>query len=270
MSTYQALVLGASGAIGAAFLKHFENDPHCSLAVGLSPSLDAADTVNGQTLAAAGQIAWLMLHVAPGLTTQAQYQALQGLIWQLEGPGSGHTVQFNTTPGVNSAAAIGYFNTYLATLGTNTAPASSVWWINPQNSQNQYGYQGFVAVTARQRDEAVPEPAAAIYRAWALLVDGDAMGALALLAELPQEHPRVAYLQGLALVEQRRFEEAEPWLARVEDWDKAARASAARLVAAGVQAILNFAPVVLEVPENVVVNNVDLAVELENLSYFIR
>jgi redox-sensing transcriptional repressor len=42
------------------------------------------------------------------------------------------------------------------------------------------------------------------------------------------------------------------------------------LVAAGIQAILNFAPVVLEVPDQVVVNNVDLAVELENLSYFIR
>ena len=42
------------------------------------------------------------------------------------------------------------------------------------------------------------------------------------------------------------------------------------LAAAGVQAVLNFAPVVLEVPEQVVVNNVDLAVELENLSYFIR
>jgi redox-sensing transcriptional repressor len=42
------------------------------------------------------------------------------------------------------------------------------------------------------------------------------------------------------------------------------------LVAAGIQAILNFAPVVLEVPPQVVVNNVDLAVELENLSYFIR
>lgn len=42
------------------------------------------------------------------------------------------------------------------------------------------------------------------------------------------------------------------------------------LVAAGIQAILNFAPVVLEVPGQVVVNNVDLAVELENLSYFIR
>ena len=43
-----------------------------------------------------------------------------------------------------------------------------------------------------------------------------------------------------------------------------------RLVAAGVQAILNFAPIILQVPTNVVVNNVDLAIELENLSYFIR
>jgi redox-sensing transcriptional repressor len=43
-----------------------------------------------------------------------------------------------------------------------------------------------------------------------------------------------------------------------------------QLVEAGIQAILNFSPVVLEVPKNVIVNNVDLAVELENLSYFIR
>jgi redox-sensing transcriptional repressor len=42
------------------------------------------------------------------------------------------------------------------------------------------------------------------------------------------------------------------------------------MVAAGMQAILNFSPTVLDVPENVVVNSVDLAVELENLSYFIR
>jgi redox-sensing transcriptional repressor len=43
-----------------------------------------------------------------------------------------------------------------------------------------------------------------------------------------------------------------------------------RLVQSGVQAILNFSPTVLEVPENVYVNNVDLAIELESLSYFIR
>ena len=42
------------------------------------------------------------------------------------------------------------------------------------------------------------------------------------------------------------------------------------LVEAGVQAILNFSPTVLQVPDKVTVNNVDLALELENLSYFIR
>ena len=42
------------------------------------------------------------------------------------------------------------------------------------------------------------------------------------------------------------------------------------LVSAGIQAILNFCPTVLQVPPMVFVNNVDLAIELENLSYFIR
>ena len=50
----------------------------------------------------------------------------------------------------------------------------------------------------------------------------------------------------------------------------AAQTVANQLVEAGVQAILNFSPTVLEVPENVYVNNVDLAIELESLSYFIR
>ena len=42
------------------------------------------------------------------------------------------------------------------------------------------------------------------------------------------------------------------------------------LVEAGITGILNFAPIVLQVPEDVVVNNVNLAIELENLSYFIQ
>ncbi len=49
-----------------------------------------------------------------------------------------------------------------------------------------------------------------------------------------------------------------------------AQAVANQLVEVGIQAILNFAPIILQVPEQVVVNNVDLALELENLSYFIR
>ncbi len=42
------------------------------------------------------------------------------------------------------------------------------------------------------------------------------------------------------------------------------------LVRAGITGILNFAPIVLHVPEEVMVNNVNLAIELENLSYFIQ
>ncbi len=42
------------------------------------------------------------------------------------------------------------------------------------------------------------------------------------------------------------------------------------LVDCGVTGILNFAPIVLAVPEDVMVSNVNLAIELENLSYFIQ
>lgn len=42
------------------------------------------------------------------------------------------------------------------------------------------------------------------------------------------------------------------------------------LVHCGIAGILNFAPLVLQVPEEVTVNNVNLAIELENLSYFIQ
>ena len=50
----------------------------------------------------------------------------------------------------------------------------------------------------------------------------------------------------------------------------AAQEVANQLVAAGIGGILNFAPIVLTVPEDVTVNNVNLAIELENLSYFIQ
>jgi len=41
------------------------------------------------------------------------------------------------------------------------------------------------------------------------------------------------------------------------------------LTLAGIGGILNFSPTVLQVPASVTVNNVDLALELENLSYFV-
>ena len=50
----------------------------------------------------------------------------------------------------------------------------------------------------------------------------------------------------------------------------AAQEVANTLVDLGISGILNFAPIVLHVPEDVMVNNVNLAIELENLSYFIQ
>jgi redox-sensing transcriptional repressor len=43
-----------------------------------------------------------------------------------------------------------------------------------------------------------------------------------------------------------------------------------QIVQAGVVGILNFSPIVVSVPEEVMVNNVNVAIELENLSYFIQ
>jgi len=50
----------------------------------------------------------------------------------------------------------------------------------------------------------------------------------------------------------------------------AAQTVANQLIEAGVMGILNFSPIVLAVSEEVMVNNVNLAIELENLSYFIQ
>jgi redox-sensing transcriptional repressor len=51
---------------------------------------------------------------------------------------------------------------------------------------------------------------------------------------------------------------------------EAAQEVANTLIKCGVTGILNFAPIVLHVPEEVMVNNVNLAIELENLSYFVQ
>lgn len=61
---------------------------------------------------------------------------------------------------------------------------------------------------------ALPSDEIAIDRAWVTLMSGDVMKALDETAALPQAHPRVAYVQALALVEQRRFAEAQPWVDR--------------------------------------------------------
>ncbi|MBL4685463.1 MAG: hypothetical protein JKY37_12790 [Nannocystaceae bacterium] len=60
----------------------------------------------------------------------------------------------------------------------------------------------------------VDETTADVHVAWAKLIEGDVAGSLEDCAKLPQTHARVAYVQALALVEQKRFTESTPWLER--------------------------------------------------------
>ncbi len=71
-------------------------------------------------------------------------------------------------------------------------------------------------IDALEREGALPAEEISIDRAWLLLHTGDVMAALEAAAALPQAHPRVAYVQALALVEQRRFAEAKPWIDRAQ------------------------------------------------------
>ena len=49
-----------------------------------------------------------------------------------------------------------------------------------------------------------------------------------------------------------------------------AQHAAVELVAAGVTGILNFAPVILHLPETVHVENIDMTVSLERVAFFTR
>jgi len=52
--------------------------------------------------------------------------------------------------------------------------------------------------------------------------------------------------------------------------EAAAQAVLDQMVAAGIKGILNFAPIRLRAPENIVINNVNLVLELESVVYFTR
>jgi len=66
------------------------------------------------------------------------------------------------------------------------------------------------------------------------------------------------------------FRDGRPDIAIVATPGDAAQSVADRLVRLGVKAILNFAPVHLTVPGDVVVKNVNMAIEMEALSYALR
>lgn len=112
-----------------------------------------AGYIGGHVVNGAAQIAWLILNVAPALSTQAQNQGLQGLIWVLESPG-----QVEWDYAGNSAEATAAFTAYSRQLGSHTASTDSVWWINPTDGNGNYAYQGFVAATSAQVAASILDP----------------------------------------------------------------------------------------------------------------
>ncbi len=69
---------------------------------------------------------------------------------------------------------------------------------------------------------------------------------------------------------ERDLRRTTPDIAIIATPSDSAQETAERLVALGVKAILNFAPIQLSVPDDVTVKNVNMAIELETLSYALR
>ena len=89
--------------------------------------------------------------------------------------------------------------------------------------------------------------------------------------DIEPERRREKQVSVLGMDEMRNFiDEHKIKMAIITVPAAAAQEVANQLVACGITGILNFAPLVLHVPEEVMVNNVNLAIELENLSYFIK
>ena len=79
MYPYQALVLGSTGAIGRAWLAHFQSDAHCRLAVGLSrSSTPAFDLTNEDSIA----------HCAASLRSDSEQQGSGLFHWIIDATGA--------------------------------------------------------------------------------------------------------------------------------------------------------------------------------------
>ena len=83
------------------------------------------------------------------------------------------------------------------------------------------------------------------------------------------EHARIFLYKACWLRDQKKPFGKESAMAKLY-CSEVAQEVANEIISAGILAILNFAPIILQAPDHVVVNNVNLAIELENLSYFIK
>jgi hypothetical protein len=114
-----------------------------------SADLSTTGVIHGGSIANAGQIAWLVTHIAPTATTQDQQEGLQAAIWQQV-----YGSDFSVNQAGTGAGIYANYLADLAALGSNTAPVSSVLWISPYNGDGSWA-QGQVSAFSTP----VPEPA---------------------------------------------------------------------------------------------------------------
>jgi hypothetical protein len=104
-------------------------------------------TVYGTSVPNAGAVSWLLTHFGATATTPEQQDALQAAIWRTEyGKGFEFDGVDNNSAlsGINATIAPIY-KAELAALGNNTAPVSSVFWIEPGANPDSSPGQGLVA-----------------------------------------------------------------------------------------------------------------------------
>jgi PEP-CTERM motif/Thioester domain len=167
------------GALNGAILNGITAVPYlyCVEAfteVNVPNTYDATVTFNGTVgvhsgpvnnlypVTGAGQIAWLMEHIAPYATTPDQQAGLQALIWHFSMPGESATygdAVTNPTP-VGSGNWQKWYAIYSSGLGSNTADVSGVMWISPVGGG---GYEqdlvGFIPGSGGPPPFGAPEPA---------------------------------------------------------------------------------------------------------------
>ena len=110
-------------------------------------------SVYGEPINNAEGISWLLTNYAFNTLTVDEQNGLQAAIWRTE---YGSNFQIDGVDNANSGNTIAMmtaYQTYLAALGTNTTPTSSVLWISADNVSPIVPHaQGLVAVRG------VPEP----------------------------------------------------------------------------------------------------------------
>jgi hypothetical protein len=143
---------GSSGVIGGAtvafpWLFCIDALDDITLPGSYTAAYTTDGTANGKPVNNAAQIAWLILNLAPPVSSLEQNVGLQLAIWSLIYSGNGFSVQ-SAPPG-----ALAAMSADLAALGSHTAPVNQLYWITPTTEDGDLAQELVAPITT-----VTPEP----------------------------------------------------------------------------------------------------------------